>query len=274
MKRRPDRTRSSDDRDEDARDGDEEEALAAADDRDEDEAAIDDEDEDEDEEYERRRRARARKRRLERARLAALARAADARRSGGDEGLEVTGGRLLVAAGIIGLLILTRCEPFVKAFRAKEPPPTNFEVFERGAPGEVSVTLITADQGRLACVSDRELDGHRCEYKTDKERWPPPAGAPADDNKSSVIQPFRTSSDNKLIMIAGLWAEPTMALRLHREPPGFVEMKKQARFVATCKVRPLGKLDSRVRWDLGQQWSNDGVAWVVKAEQCRLGDSL
>ncbi|MCC6214382.1 MAG: hypothetical protein IT376_05910 [Polyangiaceae bacterium] len=274
MKRRPDRTRTSDERDVDTREDDQDEALAAANDRDDGEDDDEDDDEDEDEEYERRRRARARRRRLERARLAALAAEAGAGRSGSDDGLEVTGGRLLVAAGIIGLLVLTRCEPFVKAFRAKEPPPTNFEVFERGAPGEVSVTLITADQGRLACASDRELEGHRCEYKTDKERWPPPPGAPADDNKANVIQPYRTSSDNKLIMIAGLWAEPTLALRLHREPPGVVEMKKQARFVATCKVRPLGKLDSRVRWDLGQPWSNDGVAWVVKAEQCRLGDSL
>lgn len=267
MKRRPDRNRESDERDlEDLAEPPAEDAEEPGEEP--------DEEEDEDEEYERRRRARARRRRLERQRLAALAAAGTAPAKRGRAELELTGGRLLIAAGVIGLLILTRCDPFVTIFRAKQAPPPNFEVFDQGASGEVSVTLITADYGRLACASDRELDGHRCEYRTEKDRWPPPAGAPADDNKANVIQPYKTASDNRLIMIAGLWSEPTMALRLHREPPGVVEMKKQARFVATCKVRPLGKLDARVRWDMGQAWTSEGPAWVVKAEKCRLGDSL
>jgi len=39
-----------------------------------------------------------------------------------------------------------------------------------------------------------------------------------------------------------LQPQPELALRLHREPPNYYDVKKQARFVAYCKVRFVGEL--------------------------------
>jgi hypothetical protein len=73
------------------------------------------------------------------------------------------------------------------------------------------------------------------------------------------------------VMIAGLWADPVVAMRLHREPPQVVVEKKLARFVVDCEMKFLGKIDeTKNRWAPGQQFQKEGTAWVMKPTSCKL----
>ncbi len=136
---------------------------------------------------------------------------------------------------------------------------------------EVKVTLITADANRLACAHEQAFDGVHCEFKTDRDRWPKARDEPLDDNKEKVIQPYRTAPGNNLVLLSGLWAHHEVAMRLHREPPAGVPIKQLARFVATCQVKWLGKLDKvRTRWMAGGRWQDDGTAMVGRTESCTV----
>src|SRR5262249_51528415 len=105
------------------------------------------------------------------------------------------------------------------------------------------------------------------------EIWPRDPRTPIDDNKKSIIQPYRTWPDNKLVLVAGLWADPVVAMRLHREPPYVVPEKKLARFVVDCEMKFIGRIeDSKLRWGPGQQWQKEGAAWVAKPTSCKLKD--
>ena len=84
---------------------------------------------------------------------------------------------------------------------------------------------------------------------------------------------YRTWPDNKLVLIAGLWAEPNMAMRLHREPSAGVDQKKLSRFVADCELRFVGKVDSvKVRWSPGQPWQPEGGAMIARPVSCKLSE--
>src|SRR5205085_686683 len=105
------------------------------------------------------------------------------------------------------------------------------------APGKTSdvyITLVTADYGLLSCASTQSFDGRHCSFKAENEPWPREAGAPLDDNKANVIQPYRTWNDNQLLLVAGLWSHPELASRLHREPSANIPSEKLARFVTQC----------------------------------------
>jgi hypothetical protein len=187
-----------------------------------------------------------------------------------DEPIPVIGGRFLIAAAFVLAMILIPFSPIGRA-EPKGPDPTDMSGWTQGGTGRVRVTLITADYNKLTCAHDKDFEGNHCAYKSESELWPRDPGAPIDDNKKNVIQPYRTWPDNKLVMIAGLWADPVVAMRLHREPPQVVVEKKLARFVVDCEMKFLGKIDeTKNRWNPGQQFQKEGSAWVMKPTSCKL----
>jgi hypothetical protein len=193
-----------------------------------------------------------------------------AKSAAADEPIPVIGGRFLIAAGFVLAMILIPFSPIGRA-EPKGPEPTDMASWTPGGTGRVRITLITADYQKLTCAAEQQFEGNHCAYKSESELWPRDPGAPLDDNKKNVIQPYRTWPDNKLVLVAGLWADPVVAMRLHREPPQVVVEKKLARFVVDCEMKFLGKLeDSKLRWGPGQQWQKEGAAWVIKPTSCKL----
>jgi hypothetical protein len=97
------------------------------------------------------------------------------------------------------------------------------------------------------------------------------ANAPLDDNDQFVIQPYRTADTNALVLVSGLWAEPELALRLHREPPNVTDVDKNLRFVAYCRVRFIGELEKvSMRWDNNGKWAEEPKAIVARPVRCTL----
>lgn len=134
----------------------------------------------------------------------------------------------------------------------------------------IEVTLITADYNKLACAHAEAIEGYHCAYKSDKAVWPREPGEPLDDNKKSIIQPYRTPAGD-LIFIAGLWAEPNVAMRLHKEPPYSRRENKLARFVANCDMKFIGQLKAaKMRWAPGGRWITEGDPLVAKPIKCRV----
>jgi hypothetical protein len=172
---------------------------------------------------------------------------------------------------MIGALILLPFSPIGSWIERAGPKPHNVNQWQAGSVGNVRVTVITADYNHLTCASPTALEGAHCAYKSESEVWPRAADAPIDDNKANVIQPYRTVPDDKLVLIAGLWAEPAVAMRLHREPPGSAPNKKLVRFVVDCEVKFLGKLDdAKLRWNTQGQWVDEGQAMVARPQKCKI----
>jgi hypothetical protein len=139
-----------------------------------------------------------------------------------------------------------------------------------GTEADVELTLIAADSRRLNCAHDQEFEGVHCGYAANKRPWPRAPNAPLDDNDANIIQPYRTADTNVLILVAGLWAQPELALRVHREPPS-VDVDKQLRFVAYCRVRFVGELKGgALRWESGGKWIDNDTGLVAKALHCTL----
>jgi hypothetical protein len=189
--------------------------------------------------------------------------------------------RLLGCLGLLGVIGFVSCdvvnakaEEFAGRLRGEAdttPRPTEWA---DGKVVELDLTLITKDADRLSCADDRELDGARCDFREDKQRQKTEPGAPADDNRINVIQPYRTAVGNYLVLVAGLWATPALAMRRHLEPARGVPEKDLRRFIARCKLRFVGSLDSvELRWDYNQQWYTEAKAPVARAEWCEVLES-
>jgi hypothetical protein len=191
-----------------------------------------------------------------------------------EEPTPVISGRLLIAALLIGILTFIPKSQIGSLFEPKEPADTTASNWKVGGKETVAITLITADYQKLACASETVVDGYHCMYKNENETFPREAGAPLDDNKAKVIQPYRTPETNKLIMVAGLWAQPDVALRLHREPHMGVEEEKLARFTVNCEVKFIGMLgkDAKLRWNPGQWVQPDMNAIVARPENCKISE--
>jgi hypothetical protein len=139
-----------------------------------------------------------------------------------------------------------------------------------GTEADVELTLITDDYQRLSCANDEVVAGAHCAFRADKRHWPRERGAPVDDNKADVIQPYRTADTNQLILVSGLWAQPEVAMRLHNEPPHHFPEKKQLRFVAYCKVRFVGEITADLRWQRGASWQEKQKGLVAQPLSCTL----
>lgn len=184
----------------------------------------------------------------------------------------ILGGRLWIAIGmLLGLALIANPrfnQELVSRFAPREPY-TDVRKWKVGAEGDLRVTVITADAHRLSCGSDAEFEGARCAYKSDAKPWPP--NAEETDPGATLIQPYRTSPDNQLILLAGLWAQPALSMRLHREPPQGVPVKRLQRFEARCRVKFLGEVkDVKVRWDTTARFYSEARAFVAKPLRCTI----
>lgn len=158
--------------------------------------------------------------------------------------------------------------------KGPEPANTDMSGWHVGGRSKVRLTVITMDYERLTCASETAFNGEHCEYKTETELFPKEPGAPVDDSKAHTIQPYRTYPDNQLILASGVWAQPEIATRLHREPWAGIPEQRQMRFVAECDVEFLGQFDNvKLRWKPDQAWNNEAKAWAAKATSCRIGDT-
>jgi hypothetical protein len=215
-------------------------------------AADVDEDEDEDREERRRRRKK--------------------RRAPVEEPTPVISGRLLAAAAIVVVLAVVPMSKLGNLIEPKDPTVPKPNTWKVGGKATVAITLVTADFGKLACASPDVFDGTHCAFKSETDSFPRDPGAPLDDNKANIIQPYRTWLDNQLVLVAGLWAQPVLALRLHREPSAGIDEEKLARFVVQCDVTFIGQLSkgSKLRWNPGQWVDPDMNAVVARPDVCKI----
>jgi hypothetical protein len=185
----------------------------------------------------------------------------------------IFGGRLWIAVGIlVGLGVVANpvFNQYLASFAPREPM-TDRRQWRVGGASELTVTLVTADSNRLACSHDQTFDGAHCAFDGKGRPWPETSSGQMDDNNKNVIQPYRTSPDNLLVLITGLWAQPAVQLRLHREPPSEFTVKRLQRFEARCKVKFIGKLDEvKLRWDTGGRWQPEKQTLIAKPESCTV----
>lgn len=198
----------------------------------------------------------------------------NARRRKAAEPVPVASGRFWIAAALVGAMIVIPFSPIANWFKPPDRDITDKSQWSVGNTTKVQITLVTADYNLLFCASDKVVDGAHCTYKTETEQWDSDPTKPVDDNKADIIQPYRTWPDNQLILVAGLWAEPNMALRLHREPSSGVAQQKLARFVAVCDVKFVGEIPNpKLRWNPGGPWQSEGgTALVARPISCTLGE--
>lgn len=186
---------------------------------------------------------------------------------------ELFGGRLLIGVAMLVTMGVISWQGLNAAIdRTLHPKVVKPAVaWTVGTEADVEITLITPDAKRLQCAHDTVLEGVHCGYTANKRPFRRAPDAPFDDNDQSVIQPYRTADTNALILVSGLWAQPELALRLHREPPVVGDVGKNLRFVAYCRVRFLGELEKvALRWDTNAKWGEEPKAMVAKALRCTL----
>ncbi len=185
----------------------------------------------------------------------------------------VLSGRLMVATGLLAAMALIPFLGLGKMLEPEQDAPTDTSAWEVGKTARVHVTLITADYNKLSCYSDQVFQGNHCQFETETQGFRRDPGAPLDDNKKDIIQPYRTHGSNKLIFIAGLWADPALATRLHFEPPRGVSESKLARFVADCEVEFIGKMKNPgIRWSPSGKWIHEGDPLVAIPKHCNIPD--
>jgi hypothetical protein len=188
-----------------------------------------------------------------------------------DEPTPVISGRFLTASVLVLGLTVIPMSNIGSLIEPKDPTIPKPNTWTVGTKAAVAITLITADYNKLFCASDKDYSGYHCGFKSETEQWPREPGKPLDDNKASVIQPYRTWLDNQLVLVAGLWSQPAVATRLHREPAGGVEEDKLARFVVECQVTFIAKMDGvKLRWGPGQWTNPDMNPMLAKPESCKL----
>ena len=188
-----------------------------------------------------------------------------------EEPTPVVSGRFLTATALVLGLTVIPMSTLGSLFEPKDPTipkPTTWQV---GTRATIAITLITADYNKLTCAHDKEFSNYHCAFKNENDPWPRDPSAPLDDNKANIVQPYRTWLDNQLVLVGGLWAQPALATRLHREPSQGVDEEKLARFVTECQVIFVGKMDGvKLRWGPGQ-WTNPDMApMLAKPESCKI----
>jgi hypothetical protein len=190
-----------------------------------------------------------------------------------EEPTPVIGGRFLVAALILATLTVIPMSALGNLFEPAEPPPTDTSTWLAGSKSTIRLTVVTADAASLTCAGTQEFEGKHCAYKSESEAWPRDPQAPLDDNKANIIQPYRTWLDNKLVLVSGVWAHPSTAMRLHREPPGNLPPDKLARYVIECKVHFVGQMEKPdLRWQPSQNWNTEQATMVAVTDNCQVID--
>lgn len=182
----------------------------------------------------------------------------------------VWSGRLITATTLLLATVLIPVS-FIGRLIAKESPKsTAIEEWKVGERARVLITVTSADYDKLACLDARPAGDDYCQFKSDREQTPPPKGAPLDDNKRHVLQPYRTT-DGQLLLIAGLWADPKVATRLHNEPAAGVAESKLSRYVLDCQLEfREERSGTKIRWSRTEAWSDQGKAFVAEPVSCEV----
>ena len=181
---------------------------------------------------------------------------------------------LIAAVGLIpGLIHLQEKQGFAlfaRLFSHPRRPKQDRTPWEVGNRAKVALTLITMDYGRLNCASKQTFGDAHCRYVDKRHAWPqslPTAGA----NQRDLIQPYRTLIGNRLLLVVGLWNEPAIALRLHRESPAGMIEKDLTRFVADCEVQFVGVMSKpNLQWAHGGKWLPDQDTPVAIPHNCTI----
>jgi hypothetical protein len=182
----------------------------------------------------------------------------------------VLSGRLVVATAFCLAMVVIPLSPLGRLISQKAPESAARADWKVGTKGTVHVTLITADYDKLDCADKRQVGGLHCAYEEEKKPFPKAPDAPYDDNKKTTLQPYRTT-DGQLLFLAGLWAQPEIAMRLHREPARSVPEKRLARFVTECQVEFLEEWkDAMYRWSPRDAFGKGEVAMVARPIECHV----
>jgi hypothetical protein len=188
-----------------------------------------------------------------------------------DEPTPVISGRFLAASALVLGMTVIPMSNLGQFFEPKDPTVPKPTTWQVGSKATVAITLITADYNKLTCAHEKEFAGYHCAFKSENEAWPRDPAQPIDDNKATIVQPYRTWLDNQLILVGGLWAQPAVATRLHREPPAGIDEEKLARFVVECQVTFVAKMDGvKLRWGPGQWTNPDMTPMLAKPESCKM----
>lgn len=182
----------------------------------------------------------------------------------------VLSGRMMWALTLVVAMVFIPISPLGRLMEKKSPKSEDRQHWQVGKGATVHVTVTTADYDKLACAAPGVVQGAHCAFKGEKEPFPRAPTEPIDDNKKSILQPYRTT-DGQLLFLSGLWTQPAVAMRLHSEPARGVAETKLARFVVSCDVEFLEEWESPVlRWGPRENWSNQGKAMVARPKKCEI----
>lgn len=183
----------------------------------------------------------------------------------------VLSGRMIIAlAFALAMVVIPQQSTLRNAITKTAPQTTVREAWKVGQTANIHLTVVTSDYAQMACADTRRSGEAHCEYENERERWPKEPDGPVDDNKRTVLQPYRTT-DKNLLLLPGLWAQPEVAMRLHNEPSQGVSENKLARFVVECEVKFLEEWQNAlVRWKPNERWSNQGTAMVGELVSCHI----
>lgn len=182
----------------------------------------------------------------------------------------VLSGRMVIAMTFVLGMVVIPLSPLGRLIGKKAPRSEERASWVVGKTGQIHLTVTTADYDKLSCADERVTNSVHCSFRTERERFPQQADAPIDDNKRHILQPYRTT-DNQLVLLGGLWAQPDVAQRLHEEPARGVSEKNLARFVVSCDVKFIEEWDNPlIRWNPRENWSRQGKAMIALPQKCAI----
>lgn len=111
----------------------------------------------------------------------------------------------------------------------------------------ITLTLDPKDDDNLACASEAEIAGKRCEFKSKTEK------AAEKLTDATMLKPYKTTADEPLLA-AGVWSAPEIAK--DKRPTG--------RFNYKCQFKVEGKVTRpNVRWNVRNAWGDQEVDWFA-----------
>lgn len=142
--------------------------------------------------------------------------------------------------------------------------------WKTGGLATVDIEIEPKNYQQFECASDRHLEGYRCQFGKNHIRfeWPEvtPRPVPVDNNRGYFIQPYRTAHNSHNLLVAGVWATPGVAYRVHQ-----LGSSRSRPFIARCRLKFLGHLEQvDVSWNAAQDWQKQERTPVALAEYCTV----